>query len=109
MLRFCSKFSFFRSRLAYMVTEARLQSKFAVLTHHLAILDSVLTKLDSLDKLVQFSGHLLGPHFVLLFINSCLQMFRKSRKIAIKFTLFFCAFLQHLKTVLILIKDCLIS
>ena len=39
-------------RLAYMVTEARLQSKFTVLTQHLAILDSVLTKLTALDNLV---------------------------------------------------------
>jgi hypothetical protein len=36
-----------------MVTEARLQGKFSVLTRQLAILDSVLAKLDSLDTLVK--------------------------------------------------------
>ena len=35
-----------------MVTEARLEGKFRVLKQQLAILDSVLSKLDNLDNLV---------------------------------------------------------
>ncbi len=45
-----NKLLFFR--LAYMVTDARLQTKLTVLTQQLQILDSVLTKLDTLDHLV---------------------------------------------------------
>ena len=42
------------NRLAYMVTEARLEGKFRVLKQQLAILDSVLSKLDNLDNLVTY-------------------------------------------------------
>ena len=37
-----------------MVTEARLEGKFRVLKQQLAILDSVLSKLDNLDNLVTY-------------------------------------------------------
>ena len=45
-------FDYILNRLAYMVTEARLEGKFRVLKQQLAILDSVLSKLDNLDNLV---------------------------------------------------------
>lgn len=47
-------FDYILNRLAYMVTEARLEGKFRVLKQQLAILDSVLSKLDNLDNLVTY-------------------------------------------------------
>ena len=43
----------FSNRLAYMVTDARLEAKFRVLKQQLNVLDSVLSKLDTLDNLVR--------------------------------------------------------
>lgn len=40
-------------KLAYMVTESRLKTKFAVIKQQLTVMDSVLKKLDVLDSLVR--------------------------------------------------------
>ena len=58
------------NRLAYMVTEARLEGKFRVLKQQLAILDSVLSKLDNLDNLVTY----LNSFFLFqLWFKKCLS------------------------------------